>query len=84
MADEARIRAVARRLNPIDDIFFRKMAESLEFCQEILQVILGDRGLTVLEAIPQFPGTNLQGRSVVLDLKCTLGAGCYRGVHIAL
>ena len=40
-------------MNPIDDEFFRKMAEDAEFCQEILQVILEDKELTVEEVIPQ-------------------------------
>jgi hypothetical protein len=42
---------------------FRKMAEDIDFCQEILRVILEDEKLEVLEAIPQWSGTNLQGRS---------------------
>lgn len=32
-----------KRLNPIDDDFFRKMAEDKDFCQEILQVVMEDR-----------------------------------------
>ena len=31
-----------KMLNPIDDEFFRKMAEDEDFCQEVLQVILQD------------------------------------------
>ena len=64
-----------RGLNPIDDLMFRKMAEHKEFCEEILRVILEDDGLTVLEAIPQWQGKNLTGRSVVLDAKCVTGDG---------
>ena len=51
------------------------MAEYRPFCQEILQVILGDKNLIVTENTPQYTGTNLQGRSVILDVKCILGTG---------
>ena len=37
----------ARGLNPIDDLMFSKMAESREFCEEILRVILDDDELIV-------------------------------------
>ena len=62
-------------LNPIDDALFQKMAEDISFCQEILQVILGDKGLKVLDNVPQFVAKNLQGRSCTLDVKCSLGDG---------
>lgn len=75
MSSEDKIRQVVRSLNPIDDIFFRKMAEYLPFCEEILRVILADKELTVDEALPQHNVTNLQGRSVILDVKCRLGTG---------
>ena len=65
----------AKLLNPIDDLMFCKMAEHKEFCEEILRVILEDDGLTVIEAIPQWQGKNLTGRSVVLDAKCVTGDG---------
>ena len=65
----------AKLLNPIDDLMFCKMAEHKEFCEEILRVILEDDKLTVLEAIPQWQGKNLSGRSVVLDAKCVTGDG---------
>ena len=73
MSNRARIREEARKLNPIDDLMFRKMAEDLQFCQEILRVILSDKSLTVLETVVQYTGTNLKGRSVILDAKCVLG-----------
>lgn len=82
MVDASRLSDLASRLNPIDDIFFRKMAEHVPFCEEILRVILEDSKLTVTEAVPQYSGTNLQGRSVVLDLKCTLGNGKQVNVEI--
>jgi predicted transposase/invertase (TIGR01784 family) len=75
MSNKAKIREEAKKLNPIDDLMFRKMAEDKDFCQEILRVILKDDKLVVHEAVPQWAGTNLQGRSVILDAKCVKGNG---------
>jgi hypothetical protein len=75
MSNKSKIREEVKKLNPIDDMMFRKMAEDKEFCQEILRVILEDDKLVVLESIPQWVGTNLQGRSVILDAKCVKGDG---------
>ena len=75
MSNREKIRKEAMKLNPIDDIMFRKMAENIDFCQEILQVILDDSKLVVLETMPQWNGTNLQGRSVILDAKCISSDG---------
>ena len=75
MPDKKNFEKYAKLLNPIDDLMFCKMAEHKEFCEEILRVILEDDGLTVIEAIPQWQGKNLSGRSVVLDAKCVTGDG---------
>lgn len=75
MSNKAKIREEAKKLNPIDDLMFRKMAEDKQFCEEILRVILSDPKLAVLESVPQYTGTNPQGRSVILDAKCVLGNG---------
>ena len=75
MGNRARIRRDAMSLNPIDDALFQKMAEDRGFCQEILQVILNDKALQVTDNVPQFMLKNLQGRSCILDVKCTLGDG---------
>jgi hypothetical protein len=82
MSNKAKIREEARKLNPIDDLMFRKMAEDKEFCQEILRVILEDNGLIVLESIPQWTGTNLQGRSIILDAKCVKGDGTQVDIEV--
>jgi hypothetical protein len=82
MSYQVKIREEAKKLNPIDDLMFRKMAEDKGFCQEILRVILGDDELTVLESIPQWSGTNLQGRSVILDAKCVRGDGSQVDIEI--
>ena len=75
MSNKAKIREEAKKLNPIDDLMFRTMAEDKAFCEEILRVILSDPALTVLASTPQYAGTNPQGRSVILDAKCVLGDG---------
>ena len=75
MSNKAKIREEAKKLVPIDDVMFRKMAEDKEFCQEILRVIMGDTALIVIDNTPQYVGTNLQGRSVILDAHCKLGDG---------
>ena len=75
MPDKKNFEKYEKLLNPIDDLMFCKMAEHKDFCEEILRVILEDDRLTVLEAIPQWQGKNLTGRSVVLDAKCVTGDG---------
>ena len=75
MPEKKNFEKYTKLLNPIDDLMFCKMAEHKEFCEEILRVILEDDELTVLEAIPQWQGKNLSGRSVVLDAKCLTGDG---------
>jgi predicted transposase/invertase (TIGR01784 family) len=82
MSNKAKIREDAKKLNPIDDPMFRKMAEDKEFCEEILRVILEDDALTVAESIPQWTGTNLQGRSVILDAKCVRGDGSQVDIEV--
>ena len=82
MSNPAKIREKALLLNPIDDLMFRKMAEDQAFCQEILQVLLEDPDLVVVENRPQWPGTNLQGRSVILDALCRLGSGVETDIEV--
>lgn len=75
MSNKRKIREEARKLNPMDDLLFRKMSEDKAFCEEILRVILSDPGLDVLECTPQYDATNLQGRSAAFDARCILGSG---------
>jgi len=75
-------RSSNRSLNPIDDKFFRKMAEEREFCEEILRVILDDPGLKVLSSHPQEYVTNLKGRSVQLDAVCKMSDGRIVNVEV--
>ena len=82
MPEKKNFEKYAKLLNPIDDLMFCKMAEHKEFCEEILRVILDDDGLTVVEAIPQWQGKNLAGRSVVLDAKCVTGDGRHINIEV--
>ena len=82
MPEKKNFEKYAKLLNPIDDLMFCKMAEHKEFCEEILRVILEDEGLTVVEAIPQWQGKNLSGRSVVLDAKCVSGDGRHINIEV--
>ena len=72
----------ARGLNPIDDLMFSKMAESKEFCEEILRVILDDDELIVTENIPQCKVENLHGRSIIMDAKCITGDGRHINIEV--
>ena len=72
----------ARGLNPIDDLMFSKMAESKEFCEEILRVILDDDKLIVTENIPQCKVENLHGRSIIMDAKCVTGDGRHINIEV--
>lgn len=80
--NKAKIREAAKKLNPIDDTLFCKMAEDIEFCQEIIQTILKDNKLKVISNTPQFTAKNMQGRSCILDLKCILGDGRLVNVEV--
>ena len=82
MPEKKNFEKYAKLLNPIDDLMFCKMAEHKEFCEEILRVILEDDGLTVIEAVPQWQGKNLTGRSVVLDAKCVTGDGRHINIEV--
>ena len=44
-----RVRKVISELNPIDDLIFRKLSESKEFCEEILREFMQDSELEVIE-----------------------------------
>ena len=71
-----------KKLTLFDDALFRKAAESKEFCEEIIRVFLEDPMLIVLANYSEKDFTNLQGRSVVLDLFCQLGDGRMVNVEV--
>ncbi len=82
MNDEVKERI--EQLRPVDDIFFEKIMEDKEVCQEILRVILEDRKLVVISVTPQKSIRNLQGRSARLDVECTLADGSVANVEVQI
>lgn len=62
------LQEIVNNLSGIDDIFFFKLAENKDFCEELLQVVLGNKNIKIQEHKPQAVLRNLKGRSVVLDL----------------
>lgn len=73
---------IVNNLSGIDDIFFFELAENKDFCEELLQVVLGNKKIKIQEHKPQAVLRNIKGRSVVLDLKCTEEDGTLFGVEI--
>lgn len=69
------LREKVKHMNPIDDIFFKKMAEDRDFCLEVIWAATGDRSIRIDEHVPQAVVINLQGRSVTLDVHCIDGEG---------
>lgn len=63
-------------------LFFEKLMEDAEVCEEMLRVILKDANLVVKQVIPQESLRNLQGRSIRLDAYCVLGDGRYCNVEV--
>jgi predicted transposase/invertase (TIGR01784 family) len=63
-------KAFITKLNVIDDIFFQKMAEDIEVCEEILRIILDKPKLKVIKCEVQRFLRNTGAHSVILDLLC--------------
>lgn len=74
MTEKISVQESVSALNVIDDSLFQKMAEDLDFCEEMISTILGQK-VKVRKVIPQNSIKNLQGRSVVLDALCELNDG---------
>ena len=68
--------------NVMDDVFFQKMMEDKEVCEEILRIILEDSKMRVIECVPQASIKNLNGKSVVLDVLCRDSDGKYCNVEV--
>lgn len=69
MKDREEVLAIVRQLNIIDDTLFQKMAEDIDFCEEMISTIM-EQKIKVKKVVPQNSIKNLQGRSVVLDALC--------------
>ena len=64
------VEEIINRLRPVDDIFFHKLSERREFCEELLQTILKDEHIRLRENTPQKSLRNVKGKSVTVDLLC--------------
>ncbi len=71
-----------RNLNIMDDVFFQKIAEDKEVCEEILRVILQKPGLKVMDAQTQRFLRNIGAHSVILDLVCEDEDGSHINVEV--
>lgn len=69
------------QMNIIDDDVFEKMAESSEFCEEMISTIVNQK-VKVIKVVPQKSVKNLQGRSVRLDALCELENGVQCTVEV--
>ena len=70
------------KFNVMDDVFFQKMMEDKEVCEEILRIILDDSKLQVVECVPQASIKNINGKSVVLDVLCRDETGKYYNIEV--
>ena len=70
------------KFNVIDDVFFQKMVEDKEVCEEILQIILENPKLRVIECMPQVSIKNVTGKSVILDALCQDENGKYYNIEV--
>ncbi len=73
---------VVQQLRLIDDIFFEKVMEDRETCEEVIRIIMESPELSIKEVHPQEPVHNLQGRSVRLDVLCERTDGSYINVEV--
>lgn len=81
MKDREEVLEIVRQLNIIDDTLFQKMAEDIDFCEEMISTIM-EQNITVKKVIPQNSIKNLQGRSVVLDALCETEKGKQFNVEV--
>lgn len=66
--------AFVQGLNMIDDIFFFKMVEDRDVCEEMLQVLLSMPTLRIIKHEPQRVLRNIGTKGVGLDLLCNDGS----------
>ena len=70
------------QLNVIDDVFFQKIAEDKEVCEEILRILLSKPNLKVIESQVQRYLRNIGAHSVILDVLCQDDKGDYFNVEV--
>ena len=68
-------KALIGQLNLMDDLFFHKVAEDTQACEEILRIILKKPDLQVKRCQPQRFLRNIDAHSVILDVLCTDESG---------
>ena len=73
---------IVSRLNVIDDIFFHKMVEDIEVCEEILKILLNKPDLKVVQSQVQRFLRNVSAHSVILDVLCQDSQGDYFNVEV--
>ena len=56
------------QLNVMDDLFFQKMVEDMDVCEEMLRVLLTMPALKMAQTQPQRFIRNVDAHSVALDL----------------
>lgn len=74
--------ALVQSLNVIDNIFFHKIAEDPEVCEEILRIILEMPKLKVIECQVQRFLRNNGLHSVILDALCELEDGSHVNIEV--
>lgn len=74
--------ALIQSLNVIDDIFFHKIAEDPEVCEEILRIILEKPKLKVIQCQVQRFLRNNGVHSVILDALCELDDGSHANIEV--
>ena len=74
--------ALVQSLNVIDDVFFHKIAEDPEVCEEILRIILEKPKLKVIQCQVQRFLRNNGAHSVILDALCELDDGSHANIEV--
>lgn len=74
--------ALVQSLNVIDDVFFHKIAEDPEVCEEILRIILEKPKLKVIQCQVQRFLRNNGVHSVILDALCELDDGSHANIEV--
>lgn len=74
--------ALIQSLNVVDDIFFHKIAEDPEVCEEILRILLEMPQLKVVQCQVQRFLRNNGAHSVILDALCELEDGSAANIEV--
>lgn len=74
--------ALVSRLNVMDDLFFQKVVDDLEVCEEMLRILMQKPTLKIVQAQPQRFIRNFDAHSVVLDLICEDADGTIMNIEV--